>query len=528
MMTIPQYFFRRLVTSKMLFIAFLMVFICFAPAFGKTQLADVTIGTNDIQVKSAAPGVTFLMLRVVNPEGEMVCDQSTSGYPIYWALPAGSSNGSYSYEVRAGKEPKKSGRNDEIQIRKTKTRTWNTSGGFWVQNSAILTTGLKESGVMQKILGAGGAVLTMVMDVLIGSAYADVVHLDDVVITGSLGVGFDILTDGTEDFGFDTFRLKENNLQIHFDDTSASAGFPANDWKIICNDSTSGGLNYFSVQDDTADETPFKIEAGAPNNSLYIEDYGRIGIGTSTPYVEIHVVDGDSPTLRMDQDGSSGWSPQAWDMCGNESNFFIKDVTNSSKLPFRIQPGTPTNSLTLKNDGRVGLGTWSPEADLELERTGTDARFLVQRTDGASGGVTATADKIIIGSTTNYPIQFVANNVQVMSISQTGNAIIAGNLELGSSREIKENIESLETEEALKTLTQLQPVKFNYKTNNDDQVLGFIAEDVPDLVATQSRRTTSPMDMVAVLTKVVQEQQKTIEKLSLKVAALEKGRAPAH
>lgn len=37
--------------------------------------------------------------------------------------------------------------------------------------------------------------------------------------------------------------------------------------------------------------------------------------------------------------------------------------------------------------------------------------------------------------------------------------------------------------------------------------MGFIAEDVPDLVATPNRKSLSPMDIVAVLTKVVQEQQ---------------------
>ncbi len=43
--------------------------------------------------------------------------------------------------------------------------------------------------------------------------------------------------------------------------------------------------------------------------------------------------------------------------------------------------------------------------------------------------------------------------------------------------------------------------------------MGFIAEDVPELVATKDRKGLSPMDIVAVLTKVVQRQQKEIEEL---------------
>ena len=52
--------------------------------------------------------------------------------------------------------------------------------------------------------------------------------------------------------------------------------------------------------------------------------------------------------------------------------------------------------------------------------------------------------------------------------------------------------------------------------------MGFIAEDVPDLVAAKDRKTLNPLDIVAVLTKVVQKQQKVISKLEKRVAELEK------
>ncbi|MDO8281071.1 MAG: hypothetical protein Q7U10_00350, partial [Thermodesulfovibrionia bacterium] len=74
------------------------------------------------------------------------------------------------------------------------------------------------------------------------------------------------------------------------------------------------------------------------------------------------------------------------------------------------------------------------------------------------------------------------------------------------------------------------------KADDKDGHLGFIAEDVPDMLATYDRKSLDPMDIVAVLTKVVQEQQKiseqsekvllqqqkTISELSGKVADLEK------
>ena len=82
-----------------------------------------------------------------------------------------------------------------------------------------------------------------------------------------------------------------------------------------------------------------------------------------------------------------------------------------------------------------------------------------------------------------------------------------------SSREYKDNIEVLTTEEAFDTFKELNPVKFTYKTNRTEKHVGFIAEEVPELIATKDRKGLSPMDIVAVLTKVVQEQQKTISTL---------------
>ena len=90
-----------------------------------------------------------------------------------------------------------------------------------------------------------------------------------------------------------------------------------------------------------------------------------------------------------------------------------------------------------------------------------------------------------------------------------------------SSRKYKENIKELTADEAMDTLKGLNPVKFNYKISSDEQNVGFIAEDAPPLVASKDRKGMSPMDVVAVLTKVVKEQQRTIAVLSTKVANLE-------
>ena len=90
-----------------------------------------------------------------------------------------------------------------------------------------------------------------------------------------------------------------------------------------------------------------------------------------------------------------------------------------------------------------------------------------------------------------------------------------------SSREYKTDIKQLTAERAMDTLTQLRPVEFAYKADSQEKHVGFIAEDAPELVASKDRKGMSSMDVVAVLTKVVQEQQRTITELSKQMAQLQ-------
>ena len=207
------------------------------------------------------------------------------------------------------------------------------------------------------------------------------VIIDDLEVIGSECVGIDCVAG--QGYGYDTIILKENNLRIKFEDTSVAAGFPTNDWRLVANSSSSGGASFFAIEDVDAGRYPFRVEAGAPAHSVYIEDYGRVGFGTSTPAVELHVKDSDTPTLRLEQDGSGGWSPQTWDIAGNETNFFIRDATNGSKLPFRIFPNSPSSSLIIKSTG-VGVGTTSPEEHLHVDGN-DEQRIKVSSTNGLAG-----------------------------------------------------------------------------------------------------------------------------------------------
>jgi hypothetical protein len=126
-----------------------------------------------------------------------------------------------------------------------------------------------------------------------------------------------------------------------------------------------------------------------------------------------------------------------------------------------------------------------------------------------------TAGFIGVGTTNpGFPIEVAtANNAR---LETTGNWVNP------SSRQLKENIKTLTSEEAINTLNELNPVKYNYKVDKEEGYVGFIAEDVPGLVAVKDRKGLVTMDVVAVLTKVVQEQQSAISDLNKKIAELEK------
>jgi hypothetical protein len=489
-------------------------------------LASVSTGWREVYFR---PKVSYaaLILAVSQPDGTVFEKTFVSGSTPVYDLPANAYDGTYTYELRLVPSVKQPSR-EEIKEDAGSENDARSAGlaqkdPYGLKPNVQSGHFVVRGGSIQK----GGGVERSPSDKLM--TIQDVTHLDDVVITGSLGVGFDVATDGSESWGYDTIRLKENNLRIHFDDTSIGT-FPTNDWRIRINDTTSGGASYFAIEDATNASTPFKLEADAPSNSLYVDDYGRVGFGTAAPAVELHSQDGDTPTLRLQQDGSYGWTPQTWDVAGNESNFFIRDVTNGSKLSFRIQPGTPSSTLCLKGDGSVGIGTWSPGYAMELEKTGENAAFVLDRTDGAMNYINATDSFGNFGTVNNYPLRLVVDSAWRMRLNadnsltmKNGAALSSGGVwQNASSRALKENIEDLPSDHALEALEKLNPVTFNYKANQEESHVGFIAEDVPDLVASNDREKMSSMDVVAVLTKVVQEQQKTIDELQKRLSELER------
>jgi hypothetical protein len=366
-------------------------------------------------------------------------------------------DGQYAWEIRFSPkiEPmvkkallsaRESGDNSEIEALKKQGKLpagpLVVSGYFRVKGGSIVVDKaeppVRRGGERLEPSGSAGAV-----DTDSGVPTKDQVILDNLIVDGSLCAGDDCVNG--ESFGFDTIRIKENNLRIRAMDTSATSSFPNRDWQITFNDSANGGANKFSIDDIDGGRTPFTLEANAPTHSLYVDDGGRVGFGTSTPVVELHLVDGDTPTLRLEQDGSSGFTAQTWDVAGNELNFFIRDATNGSKLPFRIRSGAPTSAIDIFATGRVSLGSSNtPDAPLDVLATassiglGNAAVKMANAAGGVAFQLNADDDATFwnmssLGGDSQFRISRSGTGNTEMFLTSSGNLNVFGDLSIGGT-----------------------------------------------------------------------------------------------
>src|SRR4029079_19389372 len=121
----------------------------------------------------------------------------------------------------------------------------------------------------------------------------------------------------------------------------------------------------------------FEVDAGAPANSLRVSSTGRVGLRTATPVLDLHITTSDTPAHRLEQTNAGGFTAQTWDVAGNEANFFVRDVTSGSRLPFRIRPGAPTSSLDISATETVCIGTASAAKKLHI--ADANAQVFVDR-----------------------------------------------------------------------------------------------------------------------------------------------------
>jgi Chaperone of endosialidase len=546
------------------------------------KLANVTGGGSSVRWDVIVPN-TGVSLTISAPDGRAFHKEYRAGTSPEITLTDkqldGLPDGTYGYELRlkpvlsaAAREAIKAarGQDDDPEAERAGRKrpvvpVLVQSGGFSILNGAIIVGGVVEDQrraakitEQQRTPGviSGNTVTRLRNHRLSLLAIPDIVQPDDVIIQGSLCVGLDCVNNET--FGFDTIRLKENNDRIQFDDTSTAAGFPTTNWQIRANSSASGGESFLGFVDQGAtgnSETGtvvFQVNAGAPANSIKVSSTGKVGIKTGTPVLDLHITASDTPAQRLEQTTAGGFSAQTWDIAGNGANFFIRDVTGGSRLPFRIRPGAPTSSIDINASGNVGVGTASPAALLSLHRSTRDLEIRLTDAGGtlagdvgaqlragtgaflglAAGGGTGIG--VVIDTNNNVGIGMIAPTA-LLSVNGTANKPGGGSWDIFSDERLK-NIKG-RFNGGLKAVMQLQPIRYEYKRDNtlglksEGEHVGFGAQALQKIIPEAVTRNENGYlqinndPILWTMLNAIKEQQKEIAELKGQVQKL---RAASH
>jgi len=542
------------------------------------QFASVTGMGSSVRWDVAAPHAA-VTLSVLTPDGQVFTKEFPAGTDPEFRLVDSKGerlpDGQYVYELRLTPvipaevkaklvEARAKGNADEVQrdLRKRgmlPSRPQVQSGGFAVLNGMAIVAGAASEGgrparaaldqtpappVAAPPVPSSGRTNYKVQRNHPRFLFAQVIA-DDLIVQGSICAGLDCAT--TESFGFDTIRVKENNTRLQFDDTSVTAGFATNNWQIRANAQGSGGASFLGLVDQGAtgnSETGtivVQVDAGALANSIRVGSNSKVGFRTATPVLDMHANTSDTPAIRLEQNNTGGFTAQTWDVAGNEANFFVRDITGGSRLPFRIRPGAPTSSIDISASGNVGIGTASPQSTLDVSgniltlgsdlsaTTRTNSTIKLNRiamppftstnlnvgvlvaattsTDNivsvggnATGLAAATIVSFHTGATTNTDTGTERMRItsagrvgigttapdQALSVIGDASKTSGGSWQTFSDERLKNIYGPFRS--GLKAVMQLQPIRYQYRANNavgikpDGEHIGFGAQAVQQVI----------------------------------------------
>jgi hypothetical protein len=571
--------------------------------FNVSVLGQSSDDKNFAAISSTGSGVRFdvaaphaaVTLTVAAPDGQTFTKEFKSGNSPEFRLTEAKGerlpDGQYIYELRVTpnfsaelKEELKAARakGNEAQVQRDLRKRGALpseplvqSGAFIVLNGSIIVAGASEDGPVARAVTPARAAAAVSSDRTNFKVQRhhprflvfDQVIPDDLIVQGSICSGFDCVNN--ENFGTDTIRVKENNVRIQFDDTSSTAGFATNNWQLRANDQASGGANFFGIVDQGTGGTGetgtivVAVDAGATANSIRVSSNGKVGFRTATPVLDLHTHTSDTPAIRLEQNNTGGFTAQTWDVAGNEANFFVRDVTSGSRLPFRIRPGAPTSSIDISASGNVGVGTASPNLKAEVfgsaglpASSGTVPTGIARFSQSGGAGVidfgfggASGAGWLQATSSTDLSTEFAlllnpnGGNVGIGTSAPTDALSVSGNASKSAggttwavfSDERLKNITGT-FNSGLKAVMQLQPLRFQYRPDNgagiksEGEHVGFGAQSVQKIIPEAVTKSSNGYLMlnsdpiIWAMLNAIKEQQKEIVELKRQIRQMRKRR----
>jgi hypothetical protein len=290
---------------------------------------------------------------------------------------------------------------------------------------------------------AGMAVAVLfVAHSFVPSAHADQVITDDLIVDGSLCAG--VSCANGEVFNTGVFRVKNNVVRLDLIDTGPAGG-SIRDWRIEAN-AHIGPAGYLAFSDmgnsssGAEGGTPIMVlTAGAPASSIFVDSFGRVGLGTTTPTQHLSIVDGGTAGIELFRDGSGGLTPERYRIAVNSTGMFFQDM--DAGTPLTIENGAQDSQVVLRETGRTGMGTGSPSATLEVRSTAASigAGNAVLKLVNPAGPTALQMQPFGTGFFWNFAasdndtfnVNRSGNSAVEMSLNGAGNLTISGTLTTG-------------------------------------------------------------------------------------------------
>lgn len=247
----------------------------------------------------------------------------------------------------------------------------------------------------------------------------------------------------------------------------------------------------------------FSVKDNGGNNLFRVTGEGRVGVGTTSPGagLELNNAGGYGSALSLNNTGGgTEWRISSW----TDGNLRFVKIPGSTFTAMQMEPV----------NGWVGVGT-TPTANLHIRHDqfvpGGGLR-LEQELDGD--------EWLFYTSQSVNDLRLFFNGVAKGEFDD-----VTGNYTAVSDERLKKNIEPVES--VLDKINSLQPRKYNMKeeVNTAEKHYGFIAQELekifPELVSVTpddgdgiaDLRTVSYTELIPILVKAIQEQQKLIEEL---------------
>jgi len=121
--------------------------------------------------------------------------------------------------------------------------------------------------------------------------------------------------------------------------------------------------------------------------AMRVDSSGRVGIGTTTPGVKLHISSGSADAqMRIESTGGASYD-QSIHFKDTASDWYIGNKYSGATNSFGVGRTQAKDDLVIDSSGNVGINTSSPDALLDVKRTNSDGLIAEMGSGDLAGDV---------------------------------------------------------------------------------------------------------------------------------------------